>query len=96
MNQSSTNQPAGYDVDAVIAQIAAGVASRETVMNALSDLLRQAQPIPLQIELAALKHYIAEDPTRMDLKRRAMTVARLLGELGGRFFVCRGEGFAAR
>ncbi len=79
MNNGSTDQVAGCDVDAVVAQIEAGVASRDTVMNAVAQLTRSGKPIPLPVELAALKFYIAEDPTRIDLKRRLVTVARLLG-----------------
>ncbi|WP_439579732.1 TylF/MycF/NovP-related O-methyltransferase [Elioraea sp.] len=67
------------DLDAVLAQIEAGVAERQTVMTMLSDLTARGESPPLPLEMAVLQHFIAEDPARMDLKRRLHTVLRLLG-----------------
>jgi hypothetical protein len=69
----------GLDIDALVAQIEAGWASRDTVMKAVAELVRENRPVPLQVELASLEFFVAEDPARMDLKRRMMAVYRLLG-----------------
>lgn len=71
--------PPPFDLDAVVAQIEAGVAERQTVMTMLADLTAKGATPPLPLEMAALEHFIADDPSRMDLKRRLHTVLRLLG-----------------
>jgi hypothetical protein len=67
------------DLDAVLAQIEAGVAERETVMTMAADLARSGRKPPLLLEMRTLEHFIADDPARIDLKKRLHTVKRLLG-----------------
>lgn len=67
------------ELNAVLAQIEAGVAERQTVMTMLADLTARGETPPLLLEMAVLEHHLAEDPSRMDLKRRLVAVLRLLG-----------------
>ena len=69
----------GIDIAALIAQIDAGVASGDTIVGVIGELLRDGKPVPLAIEAAGLRLYIAADSTRMDLKRRLITVTRMMG-----------------
>jgi O-methyltransferase len=71
--------PPPLDLGAVLAQIEAGAAERDTVMRMLADLNAKGEAPPPLLEMAALEHFIAEDPARLDLKRRLHTVLRLLG-----------------
>ncbi|MGQ3284670.1 TylF/MycF/NovP-related O-methyltransferase [Bosea sp. (in: a-proteobacteria)] len=80
MTNSSIVSGPGLDIEAVLAQVDAGVAGRDTVMTALAQLVSNDKPIPLTIEAAALKFYIEEDASRIDLKRRLATVMTLLGQ----------------
>ena len=79
MTSDASEQPVTFDLDALLAQIAGGNAGRDTVMHGIAELVREARPIPLDLEHAALAFYIAEDPGRMDLKRRIVVVTRMLG-----------------
>jgi hypothetical protein len=65
-------------LDAVLAQIEAGVANRRAVMSMLSELANHRQPPPLLLEMKALEYFLADEPSRIDLKRRLHTVLRLL------------------
>jgi len=67
------------DLDALLALIAAGHAGREAVMQGIADCLAAGRAVPLELEYAALAFYVAEDASRIDLKRRMLAVARLLG-----------------
>lgn len=67
------------DPEAVLAQIESGVVEREPGMAVLADLTRRGQPPPLILEMKALEYFIADDPSRIDLKKRLHTVLRLLG-----------------
>ena len=66
------------DVDAVVAQIQAGVAERDTVMAALDDFVRKGEVPPLLVEMRALEFFIEDDPSRADLKQRLHAVLRML------------------
>lgn len=66
------------DTGAVVAQIEAGVAERETVMSAIADLARRGKSPPL--EMKSLEYFISDDPSRIDLKGRLHTVLRLLDQ----------------
>jgi len=79
MDGNPTEAGIGFDLDALLAQVEAGHAGRDTVMQAISALMAAQQPIPLLLEHAALAFYVAKDPSRLDLKRRLVTVTRLLG-----------------
>lgn len=67
------------DIDALVAQIRGGWAGRDCVMAGLAALTAEGRPIPPEIEYAALGHYVADDPSRTDLKRRMATLARRHG-----------------
>ena len=66
------------DLDAVISQVRAGIAERETVMRLVGELLQAGEPVPLEIERQALVFHIEDDASRIDLKRRLVTVLRML------------------
>jgi hypothetical protein len=66
------------DLDAVLAQIQAGVAERQTVVAALDDLVRRKETPPLLLEMKMLEYFVADDPSRIDLKRRLHAVLRML------------------
>ena len=80
MTEEYAETPTRLDIEAVLAQIEAGVASRETVFQALSDLLDAGDAIPLLLEKCALEFYVADDPSRVDLKRRLYAVTRKLNQ----------------
>ena len=67
------------DLNALLAQIAAGAAGPDTVVQAVSELVREGKDIPLELEAATLEIYIAADPDRLDLKQRLASVIRQLG-----------------
>ena len=67
------------DVDAVKAQINAGVAERDTVTRLVNELIARGGAIPPEVELYTLEAYIADDPSRLDLKQRSITVLKQLG-----------------
>jgi O-methyltransferase len=69
------SQPA-LDIGALVARIRAG---RDEVMSAVSALMASGGTIPAEIEYASLRYHVAEDPARIDLKRRMTTVARQNG-----------------
>ncbi len=71
--------PQEFDVDGLLAQIAAGVAEADVVLRAAADLARDGKTVPLPLEAAALELYIVADPGRIDLKRRFAVVMRQLG-----------------
>jgi hypothetical protein len=48
-------------------------------MAMLADLTRIGRRPPLPLEMKVLEYFIADDPSRMDLKQRLHTVLRLLG-----------------
>lgn len=77
--QGPTAHSPALALDAVLAQIEAGVAERQTVMTALADVTARGETPPLLLEMAVLQHFLAEDPSRTDLKRRLVAVLRLLG-----------------
>lgn len=68
----------GLDTDAVLAQVRKGRADRDTVMRLVSELLQKGQPVPPEIELYTLDAYIADDPGRIDLKKRMVHVLKIL------------------
>ena len=76
---ASANGGMAIDIAALIAQIRSGWASRESVMAGLAKLVDDGQTIPPEIEYASLQLYVTDDETRLDLKRRMVTVARLNG-----------------
>ncbi len=80
MSTSTTvTDKAVIDIPALIAQIRAGWASRDSVMAGLAKLVEEGQSIPAEIEYASLQFYVADDAARLDLKRRMVTVARING-----------------
>jgi len=52
MSGTGTQSGMTLDLDALLAQIAAGHAGRDTVMQAVADLMAAQRPIPLQLEYA--------------------------------------------
>lgn len=66
------------DPTAVVAQCRAGVASRDVVMALVAELMQAGEAVPLEVERCALEFYIAEDASRVDLKRRLLSVYREL------------------
>lgn len=79
MQTDQNPSTADIDIEALIAQIDAGQASQDNVVATIGDFLQNNKPIPLKLEAAALKFYIANDATRIDLKRRLIVVEQLLG-----------------
>jgi len=53
---------------------------RTDVMQTLEARVRAGQPIPPELEKRALGYLLADDPSRVDLKRRLAAVLRLLNE----------------
>jgi len=72
--------PVRLDKDAVLAQVISGVAETDTVMRLVGELLEAGEPVPSEIEHFSLVHDISEDPSRIDLKRRLVSVLRTLGK----------------
>lgn len=68
------------DVDALLAQIAMGVAEEAVIMTAVSELMQSSRPVPLPLEAAALRIHIAADASRVDLKKRLASVQHMLGQ----------------
>ena len=66
----------GLDIEAIISQIRSGFGERTTIMAAVAELVTAGRIVPVEIEFAALKHYIKDDPSRLDLKRRMVSIAR--------------------
>ncbi len=75
-----TEEVARLDAEAVLAQVRSGVAERDTVVRLVNEMLQAQEPVPLEIEGACLGHFIKDDPSRIDLKRRLVVVLRSLGK----------------
>lgn len=66
-------------VEEIVNALAQGTVERTRVMDALKRCEREGRPAPPLLEKVMLEAFLADDPERIDLKRRLVTVMKDLG-----------------
>ena len=66
------------DLDAALDQVKAGLAEHETVMRVVGELLQAGEAGAIRYRAAGVGFHIEDDALRIDLKRRLVTVLRII------------------
>jgi len=66
-----------FDIEALVAAVEAGTVERDSALEAIQQIANAQIPVPPILEQYSLEAYIADDPSRTDLKMRLLTVYKI-------------------